>query len=131
MVSYAGIILALLVVLIYPTVITIGALVLHLVLFLLFRKLIVPPKPKSWGIVSDEQSKQPISYAVVRIFETKFNKLLETQVTDGKGRYAFLVGKNEYQLLTEKNGYQKKEIRPVDLVNKEEIVNLDVNLHKI
>ncbi|MCX6743463.1 MAG: hypothetical protein NT116_04470, partial [Candidatus Parcubacteria bacterium] len=59
MVSYAGIILSLLVILIYPTLITIGALVLHIIMFLLFRKLIVPPKPKSWGIVSDEQTKQP------------------------------------------------------------------------
>jgi hypothetical protein len=90
----------------------------------------VPPKPKSWGIVYDEKTKEPISLAIVRIFETRFNKLLETQVTDGKGRYAFLVGKNRYQLLTEKQGYQPKEIKQIDLIKKETIVDLNVGLIK-
>ena len=130
MVAYIGMILSLLVILIYPTVITIGALILHILMFLIFRSLIVPPKPKSWGIIYDEKTKQPIGQGIVRIFETRFNKLLETQVTDSKGRYAFLVGKNQYQLLTEKQGYQRKEIKPVDLLKKEAIVNLDIGLKK-
>ncbi|MCX6745912.1 MAG: hypothetical protein NTX00_02725 [Candidatus Parcubacteria bacterium] len=131
MVSYIGMILALLIILIYPTIITVSALVIHIILFLLFRRLIVPPKPKSWGIIYDEKSKQPIGQGIVRIFEIRFNKLLETQVTDSKGRYAFLVGKNEYQLLAEKAGYEKKGIKPVDLIKKDQIVNLDLGLRKI
>lgn len=130
-ISFAGMIFALLVVIIYPTIITLGSLILHLFLYFIFRRLVVPPKPKGWGIVYDQSNKGPIIHAVVRIFETKFNKLLETQVTDSKGRYAFLVGQNIYELLTEKEGYQKKEIKPVDLVKKEEIVNLDIGLGKI
>jgi uncharacterized surface anchored protein len=129
-VSYVGMILAFFVVLIYPTVLTISAFILHILMFILFRRLIVPPKPKSWGIVYDEKTKEPLSQAIVRIFETKFNKLLETQVTDAKGRYAFLVGQNQYQLLTEKQGYQKKEIKQVDLVKQDKIINLDVGLNK-
>jgi hypothetical protein len=131
LVSYIGLILSILIILIYPTVITIGSLVIHIILFLLFRRLVVPPKPKSWGIVYDDKTKASLTHAIVRIFETRFNKLLETQVTDGKGRYAFLVGKNEYQLLAEKQGYQPKEIKQIDLIKKEEIVNLDVGLSKI
>jgi len=129
-VSYLGMILALLVILIYPTAITIGSLVVHIILYIIFRHLIVPPKPRSWGIVYDEKSKEPLTYAIVRILDIRFNKLLETQVTDTRGRYAFLVGKNQYQLLTEKEGYQKKEIKPVDLFKKETIVNLDIGLAK-
>jgi len=130
-VSYLGMILALLIILINPTAITIGSFVVHIVLYIIFRRLLVPPKPRSWGIVYDEKTKEPLTYAIVRIFETRFNKLLETQVTDAKGRYAFLVGKNQYQLLTEKQGYQKKEIKPVDLIKKEAIVNLDIGLEKL
>jgi len=92
--------------------------------------LIVPPKPKSWGIIYDEKTKQPIGQGIVRIFETRFNKLLETQVTDAKGHYAFLVGKNEYELLAEKSGYEPKEIKPIDLIKKDQIVNLDLGLKK-
>ena len=129
-ISYLGIILALIVVLIYQTPITIGSLIFHIVMFLLFRRLIIPAKPKSWGIVYDETNKQPLHYALVRILDTKFNKLLETQVTDARGRYSFLVGKNEYQLLAAKAGYQNREIKPVDLINKDTIIDLDVALKK-
>jgi hypothetical protein len=130
-VSYAGMILALIVVLIIPNVITIGCLILHIIFFLGFRRFIMPAKPKSWGIVYDAKTKEPLGSSVIRIFDLKFNKLLETQVTDSKGRYSFLVGKNQYQMLAEKPGYQNKEVKPVDLVKKEEIVNLDVGLNKI
>jgi hypothetical protein len=129
-ISYVGVILALLIILIYPTVITIGALVLHILLYLAFKRLSVPPKPKSWGIVYDQTNKQPLSQAIVRIFETRFNKLLETQLTDSKGKYAFLVGKNQYQLITEKTGYQDKEVKSIDLIHKDEIVDLDIGLVK-
>jgi uncharacterized repeat protein (TIGR01451 family) len=130
-VSYVGLILSLIIVLIIPTAITIGALIIHVLLFLFFRRFLVPPKPKSWGIVYDAKTKEPLGSSVVRIFDMKFNKLLETQVTDSKGRYSFLVGQNQYQMLAEKPGYQNKEVKPVDLVKKEEIVNLDVGLNKI
>jgi uncharacterized repeat protein (TIGR01451 family) len=129
-VSYVGIALAILVVLIIPTAITIGALIIHIALFAIFRRLIVPKKPKSWGIIYDSKNKKPLKHAVVKIFDMRFNKLLEAQVSDSKGRYAFLLGKNEYQMLTEKSGYQRKQVRPVDLVRNEEIINLDVGLDK-
>ena len=129
-IAYIGLVLAALVFLIYPSVITGISIFIHIILFVLFRRIIIPRKPKSWGIIYDQKSKNPLHYAVVRIFDTKFNKLLETQVTDSKGRYAFLVGNNKYELLAEKEGYQKKQIKPVDLIKKEEIVNLDVGLQK-
>ncbi|MBD3359959.1 MAG: hypothetical protein GF365_04610, partial [Candidatus Buchananbacteria bacterium] len=129
-VSYVGIVLAGLVVIIYPTVITIGALIAHIILFLIFRRLIVPPKPKSWGIVYDKETKEPLKQAVVRIFDLRFKKLLEVQVTDRKGRYAFLVGDNQYQLLSEKPGYTKETVAPVDLIKKDKIINLDIGLEK-
>ncbi len=130
-ISYVGLILATLIFLIYPTWITGISILLHIFLFTIFLRLIVPKKPKSWGIVYDQNTKEPLHYVIVRIFDIKFNKLLETQITDGKGRYSFLVSKNQYQLLAEKGGYQKKEIKPVDLVAKEEIVDLDMGMEKL
>jgi uncharacterized repeat protein (TIGR01451 family) len=129
-ISYVGLILAGLIFLIYPTWITGISILFHILLFTIFMRLLVPPKPKSWGIVYDQKTKEPLHYAIVRIFDIKFNKLLETQVTDSKGRYSFLVSKNQYQLLAEKIGYANKEIKPVDLVEKEEIVDLDLGLNK-
>jgi hypothetical protein len=129
-ISYVGLILAGLVFLIYPTLITGISIVVHILLFALFVRLMIPAKPKSWGIIYDQSNKAPLHYAVVRIFDMKFNKLLETQVTDSHGRYSFLVGSNQYQLLAEKEGYQVKEIKPVDLVSQKEIIDLDLGLKK-
>ncbi len=129
-ISYVGLILAILVLIIYPSVITILALVFHVVFYIIFRKLLIPTKPKGWGIIYDEQTKQALHNVVVRLFDLKFNKLLETQLTDSQGRYAFLVGQNVFQVMAEKDGYQTKEIKPVDLSANDQIVNLDIALAK-
>jgi len=80
----------------------------QIVLYLLFNRLAKGDKPKSWGLVRDVENKKTLSRTIVRVFETRFNKLLETQVTDSKGRYAFLVGNQEYYVTAEKPGYYQK-----------------------
>ncbi len=89
----------------YPTLTMVGILVLHAFLYWLFRKFGYVKAPKRYGKVKDSKTRKPVANAVVRIFDTKYNKLLETQVTDSRGRYAFLVGKNTYYITAEKPGY--------------------------
>jgi len=79
-------------------------------------------------VVYDKSSKEPLKNAVIRIFDQKFNKLLETQVTDVKGRYAFLVGKNIYFISSNKEGYASALIKPLDLTQK--FVAVDVGMVK-
>ena len=43
--------------------------------------------------------------AVVRLYETTYNKLVETIVTDALGRFAFLVGPNKYYAAAEAPGF--------------------------
>jgi cysteine-rich repeat protein len=116
---------------------TMGVLLaVNIVFYAIFSRLAIPPRPKNWGVVYDEATKRPLSNVVVRIFETKFNKLLEAQVTDIRGRYAFLVGSNVYYVTYEKPGYQKQQQGPVDYQkaeikdkNKEaQVVAVDVKL---
>jgi hypothetical protein len=42
--------------------------------------------------------------AIVRLFETTYNKLVETIVTDASGKFAFLVGPNKYYAVAEVPG---------------------------
>ncbi len=104
----------------------------NVIMYLLFRRLSITRKPKNWGIVYDDKSKKPLSNVVARIFDTRFNKLLETQVTDVRGRYAFLVGQNTYYVTFEKPGYQKQQKGPVNLIDTKEkgmhVVAVDVHL---
>lgn len=62
-----------------------------------FRK-----RRKPWGIVYDAASKQPIDLAVVRLFDKKTNKLIETQVTDKQGRFSFLTLSGSYSITVAK-----------------------------
>jgi len=115
-----------------PTPFVLGMLFVNIISFFVFRRLSITAKPKSWGIVYDEKTKKPLRNALARIFEARFNKLLETQITDNKGRYTFLVGRNVYYVTFEKPGYQKQQKGPVDLVDekraKEGVIGMDVGL---
>ncbi len=64
-----------------------------------------PPEPP-YGVIRDAVHKQPIEQVVVRIFDSRFNKLLETQITSPKGRYAFVVNRGQYRIRIEKPGYK-------------------------
>ena len=101
---------------IVPSVLTFSLLGGNILMFLVFRRLAVPRKPKNWGIVYDEVTKKPVKNVMARIFEAKYNKLLETQVTDNQGRYAFLIGNNVYYVTFERTGYYKEQKGPVDLI---------------
>jgi len=120
----------LLAVIISPTWWTIALLVSQVLLFMLFKRLAMPKKPKNWGIVYDKQDKKPINRAVARLFSKQFNKLISTEVTDNKGRYSFLVGPNDYYITFEKTGYEKNITPPITIKSKNEVVKVDAALDK-
>ncbi|MDP3245244.1 MAG: carboxypeptidase-like regulatory domain-containing protein [bacterium] len=107
--------------------------VLQVVLYLLFKRLSFVHRPKSWGVVYDKQTKKPIKYVLVRIFEQNYNKLLDTQVTDSKGHYSFLVGRNVYYLTFDKQGYISQKTGNLDTASqqKEASLGVDVGLERL
>lgn len=127
-----GIVAAVISVLISPQIWMVGILAGHCLLYALFRRLARNKKPKSWGIVYENQTKAPVGLTVARIFETEYNKLLETQVTDGRGRYSFLVGNNAYYVTFSKPGFSPKRTETIDLRGKKEgaAVGLDIGLER-
>lgn len=112
--AWLGILLAVFVFIVDPGLVTIFGCLVQVSFYLFTRRLARGRKPKSWGIVYDAASRHPISGAIVRIFETKYNKLLETTLTDRRGRYGLLVGPNEYSVTYDKEAYRTHEIRPID-----------------
>ncbi len=119
-IAISGTILAVIAAILHPSEYTILMVVIQIALYLLVRRLAMPKRPKSWGIVYDEQTGRPLEKVIARVFEPKYNKLLETTVTDSKGRYTFLLGPNEYYTVYEKIGFFAAEIRPIDYRNKKE-----------
>lgn len=113
-VAAIGVIAALVFAIIRPTPFSIGMIFIQIGVYLVARRLAKPHKPISWGIVYDKETGRPLSRVVARIFEPKYHKLLETQVTDSKGRYAFILGPNEYYAVFEKPGFESEEVTPID-----------------
>ncbi len=112
--SLSGVLLSFGVWFVAPSMVTMMLAVAQVITFLLFWRLAVPRAPHGWGIVSDTSTRRPVGNAVVRLFEPKYNKLVETALTDARGRYSFLVGPNEYIVRTDKDGYDEHTVRPID-----------------
>lgn len=107
--------------------------VVQIGLYFLFRRLARPKQPKNWGIVYDEETKKPVPFAVARIIETEYNKVLESRVTDSQGRYNFLVGNSKYFVSVEKPGYSKQKTNEIDLTQAKEgeaVVSVDIGIKK-
>ncbi len=114
-ISVLGLLLNAAVLVITPTYVTAGMMTFNLVAFLVFRRLAYPKQPPEWGVVKDEKTGHPIGHAVVRLFSAPYDKLVETRVADGRGRYNFVVGKNIFYLTATSQGYWKTESYPLDL----------------
>ncbi len=65
-----------------------------------------PAKPP-YGTVRDDATGTPMEHVVVRLIEQRFNKVLDTQITSPKGRYAFVIKPGTYRLMIEKKGYRR------------------------
>lgn len=89
----------------------------------------------SWGIVFDSTTKNPIRGAIIRVFNKIYNKLLQTLVTDDRGRFNFLVNPGQYFITVLKPGYQfpsksnigyKGEVIEVKETDKESSINVQI-----
>lgn len=132
MIGFSGAILAVLVWIIQPNPWSLGIMIFQIIVLIITMLLIRPKRKKGWGIVYEKVSKNALRNTIVRLYEPKYNKLLETTITDGKGRYAFLAGANEYFVTYEKPGFAKHTVSPVDYRDKKEptFVSVDVGMQK-
>ncbi|MCE9586473.1 fibronectin type III domain-containing protein [Candidatus Uhrbacteria bacterium] len=129
--SLISVFITLFALMIAPSWLMVGLLVLQVLTYLLFRRLALPKKPKGWGIIYDAGTRKPVGTSIVRIFDKKFNKLLETQVTDSKGQYGFFASKSLYFITAEKPGFEKYKSEDLDLTKaKEAVIDKHIPLKK-
>ncbi len=114
-----------------PSLLMGGLLAAQLVLYLIMRRFVIPRHSKDWGVVYDAKTRQGLGRTIVRIFDKRFNKLLETQVTDKQGKYAFFAAKSVYYVTAEHQGYEKFQSPELDLSKaKEPVVHEKIPLKK-
>jgi len=132
-VSFAGLIFTFIAFAIKPSLLVGALFAVNLILYLVFRRLSRPKQPAEWGTVKDEKTGRPLSRAVVRLFSSPYNKLVETRVTDKAGRYNFVVGQNVFYLTATSQGYWKTESFPLDLRAslRPEVISAPVRLRRL
>lgn len=86
----------------------------HIFSYGLIRKFAYKPLGETYGIVTDYSSQKELGRVVVRIFDSAYDKLVSTTVTDRKGRYASLVGPSTYYSTYDKKGYRVKKSETLD-----------------
>lgn len=59
-------------------------------------------KPKSFGLITDAATREPLSFAIVRVFQKGVTRELFHRVTDQYGRYYALLAKGEYYVTIER-----------------------------
>jgi len=97
----------------------VGALVIfQFVLFMTIRHFSFVKLPSSFGVITAHGEEKPLSNVAVRVFDAAFNKLIETTVSDRKGRYAVLLGPSKYYVTYEKEKYDKKKSPLLDFSSK-------------
>ncbi|MFO0702355.1 MAG: carboxypeptidase-like regulatory domain-containing protein [Candidatus Andersenbacteria bacterium] len=119
LIAYAGVLVGLVAFGVARTRLALVLLVLHVLVLLVFRRVAAGSRARPWGTVYDSSNDRPLPHAVVRIFDTQYDRLLESQVADRFARYGFLVGKGSYRLDAVRSGYQfpsTGKIRPRDYV---------------
>lgn len=65
---------------------------------------------RPWGVVFDKYSKKPISGVKVYLFSWPDHKLIDTQVTNDVGEFAFLSSAGQYYFKVEKYGFYITEL---------------------
>ena len=88
-------------------------LAIYIILFALKEMLLKSPT-KPWGKVFDAKNKKPISGIVIRLFDQKYDKLVETKITDKKGNFNFLLPEGKYYIKITSNRYKiasKKKVK--------------------
>src|SRR3989344_5919293 len=132
-ISVIGPVFSILAFIIYPSVLMISFVVVHLLLYSLFQRLARREKIPKWGIILDAKTGQPVARSVAKIYSPQYDKMLEAQVTDRHGRYGFLAGNNIYYLTAVKEGYAEAKTANIDLTHKKssEIIGQNIKLQPL
>lgn len=133
LIGISGLVLSVFVWIIQPSTLSLGIMIFQIILLFVTLYLIRPKRKKGWGIVYEKTSGHSLRNTIVRLYEPLYNKLIETTITDGKGRYAFLAGPNSYYVTYEKPGFAKHTVSPVDYTKNinPQFITVDVAMQKV
>lgn len=134
-VSFSGLTLTVISFIITPTAVVAAFFFAHLLFFSLFYKFSHSVPPPHLGQVTDTEN-EPVENTIVRVFDSVYNKLVNSTITNQKGQYAVLVGPSTYYVTYEKPGYELAKTEIIDLSSEKTdgmggIIDVNEKLKKI
>lgn len=131
--AIGGIVLSAVSFILSPSIFAGVFLCVHAIGYFGFRRLAMPHDLRNAARVTNGATGTPLNYAIVRIFNAEYNKLLETSVTGADGKYAFIVGPGTYTISVEKPGFTSAVIGPVTVGRGSDLSSLlkDVQLSPV
>jgi hypothetical protein len=94
-----GLVISIIAVAVKPSAYNVSILIVY-AMFLFFMKFSI--KTKKLGSIMSKDTKEPLSYAIVRVTTTDHMVTLRSGVSDAQGRYYCIVPKGEYLVDIEK-----------------------------
>ena len=94
----------------------------------IWRLMTFRPGHAEFGTIRDAKTNQPLEHVVLRLFDSTFNKLIQTEITSVKGRYAFLVNKGSYYVTAKLQGYTSVRLNFPNIVTDSYPLATDVKM---
>jgi len=113
-IGLSGLIISGVSLIISPTPLISGFFFGHMLFFGITHRLAYAKVKANWGMVKDKDKGKPLAKVLIRVFDAEYDKLVDTAMTDNKGRYAMLVGPAKYYVTFEKQGYATKQSQVID-----------------
>jgi 5-hydroxyisourate hydrolase-like protein (transthyretin family) len=86
-------------------------------------------RARPFGVVTDAYG-EPIDMAIVRIYEKRRNRLVETDVTDKEGRFKFLVNPGIYYVTAIKPNFLEFKSNIMYLEKERTVVSVNIKMKK-
>lgn len=87
-----------------PGIMSVILTILYLLLFIL-KLVVLVSHTQGIGRVLDAGTKQPLDLALIRLYEAKTNRIIQTRVTNIRGSFFLLVPRGSYNVSISKAGY--------------------------
>lgn len=81
------------------------------------------------GIIYDKETKKPLPFTVVRLYNSGSNSLITQKVSDLEGRYGFILSVGKYRIEVDQSNYLKFT-KEINIEKDEELFGEDIALVK-
>lgn len=104
----AGFILSIFILAAVPSVLNWLISLIYLLLLLL-QFVLRPKSERPWGVVYESSTQSPLALVSLQLIDSSFGKVVESRLSDYKGRFSFFPEPGKYQLKASKEGFLQLE----------------------